>query len=74
MAKRNADRRFERFSPGSGGRLSVRTPVLENTVDAAPMDGGGNTESRNIRAERSPRQFGAAMLKLSWVNDVVTEL
>jgi hypothetical protein len=73
MAKRNADRMFERFSPVSGERLSVRTSVLENRVDAAPMDAGDSTESGNIRAERSPGQSGAALLKLTRVNDVVTE-
>jgi hypothetical protein len=74
MAKRNADRMFERFSPVSGERLTGRAPVLVNTVDAAPMDAGDSTESGNIRAVRSPTRFAAAMSKLSWVNDVVTEL
>ena len=49
MAKKNADRMFERFSPVSGEVSTGRTAVLKQTG-------------------------GAAMLNLSFINDVVAEL
>ena len=71
MAKRNADRMFERFSPVSDEQLSVCTSVLRNTVDA---DAGDSTESGNFRPETLARRCGATMLKLSRINHVVTEI
>jgi hypothetical protein len=68
MAKKNADRMFEKFSLVLSAGSTDRASVHEHSVDAAPMDavdGTGNEIAKTVRG---------AMLNRGSIDDAVTEI
>jgi hypothetical protein len=68
MAKRNADRMFEKFFPLSSGWAGDGASVLDHTGGAMPTDAIDGTGSGKTGAARG------ATLNLSSIKDVVIEL